>query len=108
MPPFMASRRQALFLPILFAAASQSSSANAPQHGPQAPADRVVAAELSEVRPADELSGKIEALHRVDIRPRVSGTITAIRYREGSEVAAGTVLFTIDPRPYRANLARAN
>jgi multidrug efflux system membrane fusion protein len=104
----MALRRQALVVPILFAAACQSSAANAPQQGPPPPAVHVVAAELREVRPAEELSGKIEAIHRVDIRPRVSGTITAIRYREGSEVAAGTVLFTIDPRPYRANLARAN
>jgi membrane fusion protein, multidrug efflux system len=103
----MVLRRQALLLPILFAAACQSSAANAPQQGPPPPAVHIVAAELREVRPAEELSGKIEAIHRVDIRPRVSGTVTAIRYREGSEVAAGTVLFTIDPRPYRANLARA-
>ena len=92
----------------IFAAGCQTSAANAPPQGPPPPpAVRVVAAEPREIRPAEELSGKIEAIHHVDIRPRVSGYITAIHYREGSEVAAGALLFTIDPRPYRANLARA-
>lgn len=91
----------------LFASGCKASAADAPPPGPPPPAVKIVAAAAREVRPAEELSGKIEAVHRVDLRPRVSGTITAIRYREGSEVAAGAVLFTIDARPYRANLARA-
>lgn len=104
----MVMRRKAPLASIaIFAAGCQTSAANAPPQGPPPPQVRVVAAELREVRPAEELSGKFEAIQRVDIRPRVSGTITAIRYREGSEVAAGAVLFTVDPRPYRANLARA-
>ena len=102
-------RRQTLSVVsiAIFAAGCQTSAANAPPPGPPPPAVRVVAAEPREIRPAEELSGKIEAIHHVDIRPRVSGYITAIHYREGSEVAAGALLFTIDPRPYRANLARA-
>jgi membrane fusion protein, multidrug efflux system len=102
-------RRQTLSVSIaLFAASCQTSAANAPPQGaPPPPAVRVVAAEPREIRPAEELSGKIEAIHHVDIRPRVSGYITAVHYREGSEIAAGALLFTIDPRPYRANLARA-
>jgi membrane fusion protein, multidrug efflux system len=109
----MAMRRQALLacFTLVFAGAAgcQTSAANAPAQGPPPPpAVRVVTAEARDVRPADELSGKVEAIQRVDLRPRVSGYITAIRYREGSEVAVGTVLFTIDPRPYRANLARAS
>lgn len=104
----MAMRRQMPSLSIaLFAAGCTTSAANAPPQGPPPPAVRVVTAEPREIRPAEELSGKIEAIHHVDIRPRVSGYITAVHYREGSEVAAGALLFTIDPRPYRANLARA-
>jgi multidrug efflux system membrane fusion protein len=92
----------------LFTSACKTSAADAPPPGPPPPpAVKIVTAAAREVRPAEELSGKIEAVHRVDLRPRVSGTITAIRYREGSEVAAGAVLFTIDARPYRAGLARA-
>src|ERR1043166_5573739 len=95
MPPFIPMRRQSLALSIaLFAAGCQTSAANAPPPAPPPPAVRVVPAALREIRPAEELSGKIEAIQHVDIRPRVSGYITAIRYREGSEVPAGTVLFT--------------
>jgi multidrug efflux system membrane fusion protein len=68
----------------------------------------VAAAELRDMSPSQELSGRIEAIHHVDIRPRLSGYVTAVRYREGSEVAAGAVLFTIDARPYQAGLARAS
>lgn len=60
-----------------------------------------------DVTPSDELVGRVEAVERVDVRPRVAGYVTGVSYREGSEVAAGAVLFTIDARPYRAALARA-
>lgn len=67
----------------------------------------VASVETKELEPFDELSGRVEAVHRVDVRPRVSGYVTAVHYREGTEVAAGTALFTIDPRPYKAAYARA-
>jgi len=60
-----------------------------------------------EISPSDELTGRIEAIHNVQVRSRVSGYVTAVGYREGSEVARGTTLFTIDPRPYQAALAHA-
>lgn len=63
--------------------------------------------ELREIRPAEDLSGRIEAIRNVEVRPRVSGYVTALSYREGAEVAAGAPLFTIDDRPYRAALAGA-
>jgi multidrug efflux system membrane fusion protein len=63
--------------------------------------------ELRSIKPSNELTGRVEAVQHVDIRPRVSGYVTAVRYREGADVAAGTVLFTIDPRPYQAAFAKA-
>lgn len=56
----------------------------------------------------DEYSGRIEAIQSVDLRPRVSGYLDSVNYREGQEVKQGDVLFTIDARSYRAELARAN
>jgi len=104
----MVMRRQALRVSLaVLAAGCQTSAANAPPQGPPPPAVNIAAAEPREVSPAEQLSGRIEAIHRVDVRPRVSGYITAVSYREGSDVAAGAVLFTIDARPYRASLARA-
>lgn len=55
----------------------------------------------------DEFSGRIEAVESVDLRPRVSGYIDKVNYTEGQEVKKGDVLFTIDARSYRAELARA-
>jgi membrane fusion protein, multidrug efflux system len=108
MPPFITMRREALRLFILLAAGCESSAAPPAPPGPPPPAVRVATAELREVNPVQQLSGKVEASHLIEIRPRQSGYITAVRYREGSEVAAGAVLFTIDARPYQAGLARAS
>ncbi|MDQ8024223.1 MAG: efflux RND transporter periplasmic adaptor subunit [Moraxellaceae bacterium] len=52
-------------------------------------------------------SGRVEAVDRVEIRPLVSGTLTAVHFRDGSLVRKGDVLFTIDPRPFEAELDRA-
>ena len=62
------------------------------------------------VRPVsqwDEYSGRIEAVETVELRPRVSGYIEKVNYREGQEVKKGDVLFVIDDRSYRAELARS-
>jgi membrane fusion protein, multidrug efflux system len=58
----------------------------------------------------DEFSGRIEAVDTVELRPRVSGYLSAVHFKEGSEVKRGQPLFSIDDREYRAALesARAN
>lgn len=53
-----------------------------------------------------EFSGRMEAIERVEIRSRVSGYITAINFKPGSQVKKGDVLFVIDPRPYQAEVDR--
>jgi multidrug efflux system membrane fusion protein len=53
-----------------------------------------------------EFSGRLEAVDRVEIRPRVTGAIIEARFREGALVRQGDVLFTIDPAPYRAEVDR--
>lgn len=54
-----------------------------------------------------DYSGRLEAVDRVEIRPLVSGTLTAVHFRDGARVKKGDVLFTIDPRPYAAEVERA-
>jgi membrane fusion protein, multidrug efflux system len=56
----------------------------------------------------DEFSGRLEAIERVDLRPRVAGQIVAIHFREGALVKAGDSLVTIDPEPYAAEVDRLN
>lgn len=54
----------------------------------------------------DDYIGRFEAVKSVEIRPRVSGTLEAIHFRDGDFVHQGQLLFTIDPRPYEAVLAQ--
>jgi multidrug efflux system membrane fusion protein len=54
--------------------------------------------------------GKFVAREMVSIQPQVSGRITHIHFADGADVKIGQVLFTIDRRPYQAqlNAAEAN
>lgn len=54
----------------------------------------------------DEI-GKTVAREVVSIQPQVSGRITQIHFTDGADLKVGQVLFTIDPRPYRAQLGAA-
>jgi membrane fusion protein, multidrug efflux system len=54
----------------------------------------------------DEFSGRLEAVDRVEIRPRVAGAIMSTNFTEGALVKAGDVLFKIDPAPYAAEVDR--
>lgn len=55
----------------------------------------------------DEYTGRLSAVDSVLVRPRVSGYVQRIHFEEGSLVDAGDLLFTLDPRTFRAALAEA-
>lgn len=63
-----------------------------------------VQADVSEVT---EHTGRTEAPGSVEIRARSGGYLERAAFREGDLVKKGDLLFVIDPRPYRAALARA-
>src|SRR4030081_2544340 len=77
---------------------------NGQAEAPSPPPPEVDAAQVvtKTVRQWDEFTGRIAAIGAVDIRPRVSGYIDRIAFKEGDVVKAGDLLFVIDPRPYRA------
>jgi len=54
-----------------------------------------------------EHTGRAEAPEAVEIRPRASGHLVRAAFHEGDVVKKGDLLFVVDPRPYQANLARA-
>jgi multidrug efflux system membrane fusion protein len=54
----------------------------------------------------DYFTGRLAAPEVVDLRPRVSGFINAVNFKEGSLVKKGDVLFVIDPRPFQAEVNR--
>lgn len=86
---------------------SQADTQDGGEQGPPPPQVSVAQVLVENVELWDEFTGRIEAVETVDLRPRVSGYIDSIHYTEGQEVEKGDVLFTIDPRPYRAELERA-
>jgi membrane fusion protein (multidrug efflux system) len=51
-----------------------------------------------------ELPGRVAAVRTAEVRARVDGIVERRLYTEGSDVARGTPLFRIDPRPLRASL----
>lgn len=55
----------------------------------------------------DEFTGRFDAVEAVDVRARVSGYLTAVKFKDGDDVKAGDLLFTIDPRPYERSLDQA-
>nr|WP_232037434.1 efflux RND transporter periplasmic adaptor subunit [Sphingobium amiense] len=55
----------------------------------------------------DEYVGRFAPSQTVDIRPRISGAVTAVHFHDGDFVRQGQLLFTIDQRPFRAALAEA-
>jgi len=51
--------------------------------------------------------GRTDAVHSVDVRPRVTGYLVDMPFTEGAEVKQDDVLFVVDPRPYQAQLDQA-
>ena len=78
---------------------------------PQPPAaPEVIVAEVLSKRIVDwdEYSGRFAAVDSVEVRPRASGYVNEVRFREGQLIKRGDVLVTIDPRPYQADYDRAS
>lgn len=95
---------------ILSAALLTACSGGGQQGMPPPPQVNVAQVVQKKVQLWDEFSGRIEAVETVELRPRVSGYLSAVHFREGSEVKRGQRLFSIDDREYRAAVdsARAN
>jgi RND family efflux transporter MFP subunit len=55
----------------------------------------------------EDCTGRTEAFKTVDVRARVTGYLDKWNFSPGKRVKKGDVLFEIDPRSYKAELARA-
>ncbi|HVY70438.1 MAG TPA: efflux RND transporter periplasmic adaptor subunit, partial [Verrucomicrobiae bacterium] len=71
------------------------------------PAVSVATPVAREVIEWDEYIGRLESPETVEVRARVSGYLDKVHFKEGKEVKKGDLLFTIDPRPYKAESDRA-
>ena len=89
------------------AAVTLWSSGPSPAAAPPLPMVTVAAPVQSEVNLWDDYVGRFEASRTVEVRPRVSGQVVAVHFKDGAIVQKGQLLFTIDPRPFTAALAEA-
>src|SRR6266581_3593271 len=74
---------------------------------PPPPTVSVIQPVTREVVEWDEYIGRLESPETVEVRARVSGYLDKVHFKEGKEVKKGDLLFTIDRRPYKADLDRA-
>src|ERR1041385_6810296 len=103
------SYRQGILLAICGLCATLPGCVNkAQQNFQRPPAPVVVSTAVSQdVNNYMDALGKIVAREVVSIQPQVSGRITQIHFTDGANVTKGQILFTIDPRPFEANLKQA-
>jgi RND family efflux transporter MFP subunit len=92
----------ALLLAVLLAGCTRSPGR------PSKTIEVVVTTPISdEVLDYQDFTGRLDALFTVDLRARVAGYVDAAPFKEGDTVKKGDVLFRIDPRTYKADLAQA-
>ncbi len=103
-------RYLAIFLLCLLLVAGCSQEKSTKKQGekkrPPIPVDTVLS--TTQTIPVElRATGHVEALNTVEIRSQVTGVLQKVHIAEGQEVQAGDRLFTIDPRPFTAELAKA-
>jgi multidrug efflux system membrane fusion protein len=99
--------RQSVFLlaGVMALAGCKKPAGGPPQ--PPTPAVTVQKPVEQEVIEWDEYPGRLDAVEMVEVRARVNGYLQSVHFTDGSEVHKGDLLFVIDPRPYQAELNRA-
>lgn len=94
-------------LALIGAGIAWSRSGTPAAAAPPPPTVTVAQPLVRDVHQWDDYVGRFEASKAVEVRPRVSGAVTAIHFTDGAIVHKGQLLFTIDPRPFAAALAEA-
>ena len=84
-----------------------SGAADAQGGPPQAAPVSVAPAVQRSISDSEEFSGRLEASEFVEVRPRVAGTLERVHFVDGALVKKGQLLFSIDARPFAAEVARA-
>src|SRR5688572_5646400 len=95
-----------LFGIAVVALAAGCTRTSAQQAAPPPPQVTVASVIERNVTEWDEFTGRLQSVDSVDVRPRVSGLISAVRFAEGAMVHRGDLLFQIDARPFQAEVDR--
>ncbi|MFC3185880.1 efflux RND transporter periplasmic adaptor subunit [Shewanella intestini] len=84
-----------------------SACSDAPQQAQKSvPSVVINIAELKEIKPMSEIVGRTQASEDVVIKSQIQGQLLKRAFNEGQDVAAGDLLFEIDPATYLATLAQ--
>src|SRR6202047_3089243 len=95
-------------LAILLASSGCSKKSTQGARPPQfAPLVTVARASAHDVPIYLEEIGRSGAFESVTVTPQISGRITERHFEDGAELKKGQLLFTIDPRPFQAQLDSA-
>jgi multidrug efflux system membrane fusion protein len=94
----------AALLAISGCAKKSTQAAGPPQSAPLVTVARATAHDVPVY--LDEI-GRSGAFESVTVTPQISGRITERHFEDGAELEKGQLLFTIDPRPYQAQLDSA-
>jgi len=101
----MKTKYSVLFALLLTSAFPWSATADPPGPGGGPPPLVTVAAVIEQdVNPPAEYVGHVEAIQSVDLRARVEGFLEQVKFKEGSDVNAGDLLFVIEQAPYQAKI----
>ena len=94
-----------LVLPLALVGCAVGEAGNPP---PAPPAPEVTTAQVAvhDLHDWADFTGRLEAVESVEIRPRVGGYVESVHFTEGGRVAAGELLYQIDPRPFKAEVDR--
>jgi RND family efflux transporter MFP subunit len=94
---------------LLSAGCGRGGGAKEGKSGPAEPIPTVIVAEIPQrsVQVSAEFVSRTEAVPTVEIRARVPGVLEQVRFREGSEVKQGQLLFLIQQDEYKAALQSA-
>jgi membrane fusion protein, multidrug efflux system len=94
----------ALALASLAACGPSSDGKTAAGAGGPPPAEvNVMTVAATPVDLTTDLSGRLQSVRTAQVRARVEGVVDRILFKEGADIKAGTPLFQIDPRAYRAS-----
>jgi membrane fusion protein (multidrug efflux system) len=81
-----------------------SSTVAIAQEAPPPPAVGVAKAEMRPVTQSAEYLGRIQAVQRVAIQPRVTAFLVERRFNEGIEVKKGDLLYLLEQEPFKADV----
>jgi len=90
---------------LVLASCGEQRQAQAPG-GPPPPSVSVANPVEKKVVEWDEYTGRFDAMDTVEVRARISGVLTEVKFTDGAVVKKGDLLFVIDPRPFQRVLDR--